>query len=91
MGKTLPVDRAFSPYGYIEENLAAVKRAFNEDAGRLGGDGFEVLWRLQRDLTTIEVLMMIRDAFVVNGWKEDIRESGVAVAGEGRATQILTK
>ena len=81
MGKLLPVERGFTPYGYVCDNLAAVRTEYLAESKRFGSGGAEGMRRLQRLLTVFEVLGALRDGFEANGWKD----GGV----HGKDTRVL--
>lgn len=82
MGKLLPVERSFSPYRYVTENLAAVRAEYLAESGQL--EGCDVR-RLQRLLTVIEVLGAVRDGLKANGWEsEGVKDTRVFERSSGQ-------
>ena len=70
MPKRLPVEQSSSPYGYLCENLEALRSEFYRVSSEAQAQGttWNVLHRLQFILGTIETLGALKSAFEVNGW-----------------------
>ena len=65
----MPVEYCDTPYGYVCENLEAVKERFISRLWMYGKHGeFTLRLNLQLVLGTVETLQAIKEGFERNGW-----------------------
>lgn len=71
MRKLLPVERGFSPYRYVCDNLSALKAEYYRvglEWVETGSEGSR--YEMKRLLGTVEALLCVKEGFERNGWTQ---------------------